>query len=197
MKAGIPATLVAALMVVSCASPYGQNTLIGGYKDTRIDDTHYQVRFDGNGNSSADRVWNFWIYRCAELTKQKGFAYFALQRPADKTSGIQRAEARLAAFHEGDDPPRMMPAKGGGASYVPIYIPGGRITTWHANAIVSMMNEPLPEDVAVLRAQTVLDELDPYVKSDGKTSPIARDELFSRAAVLRRSTPATGFSGTL
>jgi hypothetical protein len=196
MRAGIPAALVAALMVAACASPYGQNTVIGGYSDTRIDDTHYQVRFDGNGNSSQERVWNFWLYRCAELTKQKGFTYFALQRP-EKTSSSGRAEMRLATFHEGDDAPRMVRTKGGGATYVPIYVPGGRITTWHSNAIVSMMNDPLPEDVVALRAQAVLDALDPYVKSDGKTSPIGRDELFERAAVVKRSSPATGFSGTL
>jgi len=196
MKAGIPAALVAALMVSACASPYGQNTLIGGYKDTRIDDTHYQVRFDGNGNSSQERVWNFWMYRCAELTKEKGFTYFALERP-EKASSIPRADVQqLASFREGDDAPRMIPAKGSGG-YVPIYIPGGRITTWHTNAIVSMMNDPLPDDVVALRAQTVLDEIGPYVKSDGKTQPVARDDLYTRAVVIKRSSPTTGFSGAL
>jgi hypothetical protein len=195
MKHKFWAAITAAMLVTSCASPYGKNTLFGGYSDTRIDDSHYLVRFDGNGNSSKDRVWNFWIYRCAELTKEKGYAYFALERSPGKTSSARQIEDQILALREGGDEARLMPTKG--ASYVPIYIPGGTITTWHTNAVVSMMGDPLPENTVAFRAQAIIDQLDAYIKSDGKVAPPSRDEIFRNAVVLRKATPATGFSGTL
>ncbi|MBF9263203.1 CC0125/CC1285 family lipoprotein [Paracidovorax cattleyae] len=58
--------------------------MAGGYIDEKIDETHYRVKFDGNGSTSADRVWNFWLYRCAELTKEKGYTHTS--RCASRTS---------------------------------------------------------------------------------------------------------------
>ena len=58
-----------AFSVSGCATGYGARDLTGGYTDERIDDSHHVVRFNGNGYASADRVWYFWIYRCAEPTK--------------------------------------------------------------------------------------------------------------------------------
>lgn len=178
--------LLAALMLAGCATPYGAKSLGGGYSDERIDDTHYLVRFDGNGYASQDRVWSFWIYRCAELTKQKGYAYFALSRPpAPKSSALppEAGPRQRAVYREGDGV-RLLPTKG--ATYVPIYVPGQKITTWHSNAVVGLHNEPLPENLVVWRAQSILDDLDAYIKSGGSGTPMARDELFRRAMVLRR-----------
>lgn len=186
--------LVAALVVTACATQYGRNGLTGGYTDEKIDDTHYRVKFHGNGYASSDRVWGFWLYRCAELTKEKGFSHFALLKPGSPLSGrptTEPAEAtrRHAAYQEGDAP-RMVKTKGGGApSY--IYIPGHTVTTWHSDAVVAMYKEPLPEGVVVLKAQTVLDDLGPYVRSNGETPLMARDDLFRRAATMVR--PQTGY----
>src|SRR5689334_4498131 len=76
------ATLVA-LAATGCATGYGARGLTGGYSDSRVDDTHYLVTFNGNGHASKERVWNFWFYRCAELTTERGFAYFDIE-PAKK-----------------------------------------------------------------------------------------------------------------
>ena len=189
------ASFVLAMLVVSCATQYTQNSVFGGYSDTKIDETHYQVKFDGNGHSSQERVWSFWIYRCAELTKQKGFVYFALEKPGPKVSAMPDAARRsFASYSEEDVPAKIRTA---GATYTPIYIPGARITTWHTNAIVAMYNDPTPEGVIVLRAQSVLDDLDPYVKSNGAGTPIAKDVLFRHAAMLRRPATDYNLSGTL
>jgi hypothetical protein len=218
--------IAAAFAVAACATGYGPKSIGGGYADERVDDSHYRVKFQGNGYASQDRVWNFWMYRCAELTKQKGYTHFALQKPgqpqsqAPQAAGMQAAAYRQqtyrhdgyrpglfrqAGYHEGaflgeegdglepgmDDAPRMLRTKGGGATYVPIYIPGSTIRTWHSDAIVAMFKEPLPENVVVLKAQAVLDDLDPYIKSNGATPPPLRDEVFRRAATVNR--PRTGY----
>jgi len=163
------ASLATAALASGCASPYGRNVLAGGYNEKQIDESHYTVSFDGNGYTSPDRVWYFWIYRCAELTKEKGYTHFDLARPPAKTSqwtpgGEEEGVARRrnAAF---------------------IYIPGGTIRTWHSSAVVAMYKEPFPDSLrAALLAQSILDDLDPYVKSDGKQTPPSREDLFKKAA---------------
>jgi len=186
LPARVCAVLFAAVLTTSCATHYGPNTLFGGYKETRIDDARFRVKFDGNGYASQERVWSFWIYRCAELTKQNGYAYFGLELPPMQTSSIPRpGPIRNVAYQPGDGPHFV---KTGGVSYVPIYIPGGRVTTWHTDAVVVMFKEPPSEGPPVLRAQSVLDDLDPYVKSNGATVPVSRDELWSHAAVIQPRT---------
>jgi hypothetical protein len=202
-KRSIAAVLAAALLGAACASPYGPSVLFGGYRDTRVDDSHYVVRFDGNGHSSKERVWSFWIYRCAELTKQQGYAYFTLEPPPStsaaqpdggdgRVSGLaqtQPAPRRFASYRPddaGDGAPRMIQTAGHYVS-VPIYIPGGTIRTWHTNATVAMYNDPLPDGLVVLRAQTVLNSLAPYIASNGATKPVSREEIFSSAAVSRNA----------
>lgn len=182
------AVFVAACLTASCASHYGPNTLFGGYQETRIDDTRFRVKFDGNGYTSQERVWSFWIHRCAELTRDNGYAYFGLERPPLQTSSMSAPNPwRHAAYQPGEGPRFVNTA--GGVSYVPIYVPGGRVTTWHTDAVVVMFKEPPTDGTPVLRAQTVLDDLSAYVKSNGATVPLSRDEVLSHAAVIA---PRTG-----
>lgn len=201
----IALALGAALMAVSCATGYGPNFLTGGYDDEKVDDTHYRVKFHGNGYASQERVWNFWIYRCAELTKQKGYTYFSLQKPgaapepapapAPEPAPAPAGPKPAAYYPDGGDAPRFIRTRG--TSYVPIYVPGARITTWHTDAIVAMFKDPLPEDLVVLNAQTVLDELAPYVKSNGSATPVSREDLLRRAALVKRPASNYKFGGTL
>lgn len=197
------AALALAGLAASCASPYGQNTLFGGYRDTKIDDSHYQVRYDGNGNTSEEKVWNYWIHRCAELTKEKGFTHFSLERPGAKTSGLpadairENAYTRLGEQQAGGDEPRFVQTKGGGYTYIPIYTPGVQVRTWHTNAIVTMINEPIPQGTLLFRAEAVLEALGPYVKSGGVDKPISRDELYKRAMVYKLANPDNSMTGPL
>ncbi len=176
--------LGAALAVASCATGYGPNTLGGGYKDEKLDDTHYRVKFDGNGYASKDRVWNFWIYRCAELTKEKGFTHFTIQKPGEPLSLAPQG-------------PRMIKTRSGGVTYIPIYVPGHTVTTWHTDAVVAMFKEPLPEGVWLMRAQSVLDDLAPYIKSNGASTPPVRDDIFRHAATINRPETNYNFGGPL
>lgn len=191
--------LGAALAVASCATGYGPNTLGGGYKDEKLDDTHYRVKFDGNGYASKDRVWNFWIYRCAELTKEKGFTHFTIQKPGEPLSlAPQGPRIRPIGYREGgDEAPRMIKTRSGGVTYIPVYVPGHTITTWHSDAVVAMFKEPLPEGVWLLRAQSVLDDLAPYIKSNGASTPPLRDDIFRHAATFNRLETNYNFGGPL
>ena len=179
--------------VAGCASPYGENTLFGGYRSDRLDASHWRVQYDGNGNTAREQVWAYWIYRCAEVTRQNGYAYFAML-PADwKPSVPPQAAvpaptawptwpqgaplARPAVWTtDGNVRPVQVRSSGGGGF---VYIPGSSYTihTWHTKGVVAMVNAPAPADtLLVMSAQSVLDDLAPYVHGDVK-HPIDRDEL--------------------
>jgi hypothetical protein len=198
MRLQMAATLAVALLATSCATQYGHEGLTGGYTDEKVDETHYRVKFHGNGYATSDRVWAFWMYRCAELTKKRGYTHFSLRKPGEPLARADRAMPGLrnAAYREGEGGAAMLKTKGSGAP-IYIYTPGTTITTYHSDAVVGLHREPLPEGLVVLKAQAVLDELGPYVKSDGKSTLIARDELFDKAATMVRPQIGYGFGGTL
>lgn len=191
--------LAAAVLAAACATPYQQHGLGGGYVDEKIDETHYRVQFAGNGYASSDRVWAFWMHRCAELTKEKGYTHFSLHKPGEPLARANpdpaRPGLRHAAYREGDGA-GMLKTRGGGAPIF-IYTPPVRITTYQSNAVVGLHRAPLAEGVVLLKAQAVLDELGPYVKSNGQSPLIKREELFDKAATYVRPQIGYGFGGDL
>ena len=171
----------ALLALASCASPYDQNSGFGGYKDQRIDDSHYIVRYDGNGNTSKERVWNFWFYRCAELTREHGFQYFAIEPVPPRRQGLLRDQ------EDGRQRVSRDPREPGGIVRVNrpviIYVPSQPITTWHTHAIVAMCNVVEPRRL-VFQAQSVLAMLDPYVKSQGQAEVPDRDYVLKHTSFI-------------
>ena len=182
-KALRPLAILLGLLLAGCATPYGAFGFTGGYRDEKVDDTHYRVRFDGNGHASKERIWNFWFYRCAELTKEKGFVYFILEEPAAKKESLELAEAR-----QPEPAPALEPAGGGsrGATGGPryIYVPGQTITStsWHSNAVIEMCGEIVPAKQLLFKAQDVMDLLGPYVRSNGEGQAPERLTIFNNAA---------------
>jgi hypothetical protein len=200
MRLKTASMLVAGMLLAACATPYQQSSLGGGYTDEKIDETHFRVKFSGNGYASSDRVWAFWMYRCAELTKEKGYTHFSLHKPGDPLVRLQRDEParpglRMAVYREGEGAAAMHKTRGGAPIF--IYIPATRITTYHSDAVVALHRTPLAEGVYVLKAQTVLDELNPYVKSNGKAPLVGREELFDRASTYVRPQMGYRFGGEL
>lgn len=65
-------------VLTACATPYQSEGLRGGYSEMQLNDNEYVVSFSGNGFTSEERVTKLLLYRCAELTKKKGFNYFVI-----------------------------------------------------------------------------------------------------------------------
>jgi len=94
--------LIAALAVVALASgltacetatPYQQlnpnAAYAGGYRDVKLDSTHWRVTFAGNSVTSRDTVERYLLYRAAELTTTQGFDWFQeADQHTDKKSEV-------------------------------------------------------------------------------------------------------------
>lgn len=66
------------LILTGCATPYQKVGLSGGYSDTRLQENVFTVNFRGNGSTSMERSSDFALLRCAELTIENGFKFFAV-----------------------------------------------------------------------------------------------------------------------
>jgi|GEM_PF-752319 len=183
------AWLLVITTLAGCATAYQKRGLGGGYSETRMDDTHYAVYFDGNGYASKDRVWYFWIYRCAQLTLEKGYTYFSLapvQSSMAKPTSFDAYESGHAypAVLIGDAHGHLINVhSGGGHAGGFVYVPGGggTIISWHSKAIVTMYGDNVPPKMFVVRAQSILDMLAEYIKTDGSSTPPDRTAISNEA----------------
>jgi hypothetical protein len=60
----------------SCAMPYAEQSLLGGFDVKELRPDVYRVSFQGNGLTTQESVQTYWLYRCAGLALEKGFAGF-------------------------------------------------------------------------------------------------------------------------
>ena len=74
----LSACLIAFL--TACTTPYQQKGFTGGYSQVQLDNNSARVEFKGNGYTSRERVEVFLLYRCAELTAEKGYDYFVIAK---------------------------------------------------------------------------------------------------------------------
>lgn len=75
VRTGIVAMLIP---LAGCATAYQPQKITGGYTDFSLSETTYRVRFKGNNYTSRNKVEQFLLYRCAELTTQLGYDHFVL-----------------------------------------------------------------------------------------------------------------------
>jgi hypothetical protein len=73
-------TILLCLLLSSCATPtpYKAQWLTGGYSDIRYDKNTVKVSFRGNGYTSRETVEDYLLYRCAEITVERGYDYFVV-----------------------------------------------------------------------------------------------------------------------
>ena len=79
----------AAVALASCATPYADQGLLGGFDVKELRPDVFRVKFQGNGYTTRESIQVYWLYRCAELALEKGFAgfeilsdmHFVMQRP--------------------------------------------------------------------------------------------------------------------
>jgi hypothetical protein len=143
-----------------CATAYQKSGLTGGYTDRRLTDSTYYVDFAGNGYASGERVHMFFLYRCAELTLEKGFDYLLVESgPPPRASLDGPAASSHAMWYSDDDAGGMQP----------VYYYTYTITTYNARGTVHMYHAPLTYELAwAIDARRLKEELQPYVDSNGQ-----------------------------
>ena len=72
------ALAMAAAVLVACATPYGEQGLLGGFSAVELRPDVWRVKFQGNGFTTRETAQTFWLNRCAELTLEKGFTTFEI-----------------------------------------------------------------------------------------------------------------------
>ncbi len=70
--------IISFILIISCSTPYQPKGMLGGYSEEKILDDLYRVEFEGNQHSKPHKIQNYLLYRCAELTQEMGFDYFAI-----------------------------------------------------------------------------------------------------------------------
>lgn len=78
MRTSLLAVFCFTLTLVGCATGYKPNGWSGGYSEMKLGNDMYKVSFNGNGYTGSERVANYFLRRCAEITKENGFEYFAM-----------------------------------------------------------------------------------------------------------------------
>jgi hypothetical protein len=78
MKWLIFAALVIIELLVGCATPYQPRGLAGGFSEIQLDQNTVRVFFRGNAKTPPDTIETYTLYRCAEVTLEKGFDYFII-----------------------------------------------------------------------------------------------------------------------
>jgi len=81
----LPILLLALSMALAgCATTYQKEGLTGGFSETQLGENIWKVHFRGNGYTRGERAGDLAMLRCAELTLNNGYSYFAL---ADSQAG--------------------------------------------------------------------------------------------------------------
>lgn len=70
--------LFSLVIIYSCSTPYQPKSMLGGYSEEKILDNLYRVQFEGNQHSKPEKIQNYLMYRCAELTQEMGYDYFRI-----------------------------------------------------------------------------------------------------------------------
>jgi TonB family protein len=173
--------VLAAVLLSACATSYQAGGLTGGYTEKKISDSAYVVTYGGNGFASKDRIYFFWMYRCAELTLQNGFGLFVIRaNQAAELSSPPEASIRPAVYRMEDGAQPIKTKSGGGAVIVTGGY-GGGATKWTYSGTVLMYQKPLPSELVwAVDAHEVMEALQPYISSNGAAEPPNRNEIFKR-----------------
>ena len=71
-------SILTVILMTACTTPYQPRGATGGYFETPLGNDAFLVEFTGNGNTSQQQVQRFFMYRCADLAAQSGYAYFSI-----------------------------------------------------------------------------------------------------------------------
>ncbi len=63
------------------ATAYHSSGFTGGYSEQHIEGNVYRIQFGGNSVTTRETVQTYWLYRCAEITLERGFDAFEILPP--------------------------------------------------------------------------------------------------------------------
>ena len=88
------AAILLILSLAGCATSYQPNGINGGYTDMALNENTYFVSFNGNRYTSSEITQSYALRRSAELTLNKGYAYFVVmnQNTAVSSQVVQTPE---------------------------------------------------------------------------------------------------------
>jgi len=186
------AVALACLLLAGCTTTYGPMGYTGGYTDTQIEEDVYRVRFSGNGMTTKDMVWQYWIYRCAELTTQKGYTHFMLLRSDEQTPVPQASSApdgkpayRTTASAADDDALSRITPTATTSAPVFIYVPTAPVIKYANEGRIKLVKNPAAYPGRTLvRADVVLRLVGPFVRSAGKERAPSDMELLKLALII-------------
>lgn len=93
------------LLFSGCASRYKKLEKNSGYTDEKINDRVYKVSFQGNTYTSDEKVYKFFLRRCAEVALEHHFPYFVIIESDEITKstvvtseGAPQTKAKITAM---------------------------------------------------------------------------------------------------
>ena len=151
------------------AAPPGSAAWAYGYRDYKVDSTHWRVGFSGNSLTSREK---YLLYRAAELTQQQGFDWFlTTDRHTDKdTSFYGESDPFGSAYGWGWSPYWRVAGPWGWRSWGPWGGPWGdqidiqQVNRFEASAEIVMGHGPAPEGERVFNAREVVQNLGPSIE---------------------------------
>lgn len=149
MRATLLLSLLALCLSACSATSYTPRTASDGYLEEEVGPNVWRVSFYGNARTTEETVQTYWLYRCAELTRQRGFEGFEIISPLVLSERDPYQEIKLAGHY-----------------VAPIIIYSGPpAPTPTVVAEIKMLRAPVkPMARKIFVASTLLSELDKPVK---------------------------------
>lgn len=160
MKSTKIASIVACLFLGACSTPYQKLTAFsptGGWKAMNVEGDVYRVMFSANGFTTRETAQTYWLYRCSELTLEKGYGGFEI---LSNISLVFSDDNKLPSIAQGPIALKV----GGGAA--PIYVPSysDNSNKPHIEADIRLLPAPISEaPPKVFDARKLKDALETYV----------------------------------
>lgn len=153
----------------------------GGYSEQMLAPDRYRVVFHGNELTSRERVEGYLLYRAAELTKQRGYDWFAMEQKGMEHEVQTYAEQHYSPWWGPYWRPNWGYYRGGiGWGYWDPWMGGewwGNTIDYHtieafeASAEISLHKGPVPAgDLKAMDARAVMARLGPTIELPKKPS---------------------------
>lgn len=159
MKHGVILLLGLAMVSLSgCVTPYQRLTPLtatGGYTDQDLGRDVVRVEFGANGYTSRETAQAFWLWRCMEVTLEKGFDGFEILSDM-RLSNVPRSPPEPVTSG-----PTMRPVA---YTYVPIIVPIDNSNKPSFMGDIHLLKGPIAvAPPKVFDARMLKEQLGPYV----------------------------------